>query len=377
MKLKDEEAVSLIKDMGYFDEEQIKGILHITNKVPLFLKFLKSIKGENHKEKIHNLKNKIKDFIESRAVNFFNEYYQGKFEDENKPLFKKIIYYLNSQFQFSFSSIKDLIDYQLFEVEFVNPQNKDEELIEDISEQSTSLNENQVVIDLYDYIENKVNYKKNSSNNYIFEIKTKIDPPVRVKTQYPMIFNVYEEIFRKNNDKLVCPELLDLAIRDYIDHNYKYEKEKELLQKQKEKAILKLGKKIDYETENKTRQKWGFYFEDILNLYVKANKSSKNISYHDELSFLEQFRVQRYYDAIKPVENLEIDSEMKKEIELLETKDPSMFYSKYPPDGFDFYFDLQKGLHFMNYTFNHQSIDGGFAFAVFEKLIKDQSNFKD
>ena len=104
----------------------------------------------------------------------------------------------------------------------------------------------------------------------------------------------------------------------------------------------------------------------IINLYIKENKDL----IPNELSFFKKWNAQRYYNAIQPIENEVVDSEKKNEKELLETKDPSMFYSKYPPDGFDLYNDLFKGLHFINYTFNHPSIDGGFAYVSSKKIIQ-------
>ena len=77
--------------------------------------------GKKNIDKISKLKIKIHDLIKSKAKNFFVNYYQEFKTEEEKALFKQIIYCLNSPSEFDLSFVKEIMDYQLFELEFVNP----------------------------------------------------------------------------------------------------------------------------------------------------------------------------------------------------------------------------------------------------------------
>ena len=355
MNLKEEEAVSLIRDIGFTNEDNIRGILKITKKVPLFLKFLKRMNGKNNIDKISKLKIKIHDLIQSKAKNFFVNYYQEFKTEEQKALFKQIIYCLNSPSEFDLSSIKEIMDYQLFELEFVNPVFEKRSSERNEIEQTNFVNKNKVLIDLFNYIENKAEKQMESFNLNIVEINSSDDLKVRIKTKYPMIIRVYKEIFNFYNESLITAGTLNYAIKDYIDYNYQRDKQIDM-----------------YETENMSRQRWGFYFEDIVNLCIKENKNL----FPNQLSFFQKSMVERYYNAIQPLEKEVIDSEKKKQIEILEINDLSMLYSEYPPNGFDLHFDIMKGLHFLNCTFNHPSIDGGFAYLSFPELIQNDNKLK-
>jgi len=127
LNLTDTEAILFIKEMGFDSLQEIKQILKITSKVPLFLNnYLKNFVVKNNAQKdqkkkqnfniIEDLKNVVKKELSEKVEKFYNEYFETKFDREQKGKFKEILCSLNLKTKgFDYDEIKDILDYQLME----------------------------------------------------------------------------------------------------------------------------------------------------------------------------------------------------------------------------------------------------------------------
>jgi len=376
------EAREIIKSYGYTNEEEIKALIAITNRVPYFLNMLSKLKGNNISEKLVDLRSKIIEKLKPRAESFFDNYYKKNLDYQQ--IFKRIIYHLNSPTEyFLFDEIKDIMDYQLLDLELFNPSET-----KDIPKDSNDIRiKNKVFIDLYDYLEKNPENTKNSMRFDIIPFSLLLQNKllkVRVKTKYPMIFQIYQDVFKERNDYVAIPDLLTTAIIDYINNYYddelqKYMDEDEIKEFQqnsvKDKNMTaKTSDSLDIPEYyyNVSGRKQGFLFEELLNIHISENKKTNNILYPPELGFFEKWENRKYYDAIEiNKQNAKFVSES---YEGLAKFYPSIFYRNYPPLKIDLLYDLLYGLYFTNFTQNHPSIDGGFMFINDYKDNSDSGN---
>jgi len=348
LKLKQEEVYSLIKYKGYRNPEEIKTIMEITKNVPLFfVNFLETTVKYENDDSIKKLRDRIKKFIEGRAERFYLDYYSKNDQfrdDKDRTLFRKIVYNLDSPTEFfEYNSIKNIMDYQLFEFEYLhdlaNFSEQKKVTLTDIHEK-----ENPPIQDFFNFIENKTECEIKSK----FYLRQNFNK-VRVISRYPSVISMYSNVFKKYGENLDIPGLLNMKIRDYINYFYYSEK------RSKQNAI---------DINDPRKRIWGPIFEDILNLYIKENKTSKFVVIPEELRFLDKWEVQKYFDAVSNVS----ETEQKAEKNIFHKKDERMLFSNYPPRGKEFLFAVFQGLSFINFTENEQTIDGGFVYWKTEIL---------
>ncbi len=167
-----------------------------------------------------------------------------------------------------------------------------------------------------------------------------------------MIISIYKEIFIKNNEEFISPGIIDEKIRQFI----KFYRKGNLMENNIE---VSEDKKVDYsELIHKPKR---YMFEDIFNLYTRNLQFSKEGRDEslDTLYFLAKCKNQKFYDSINYTK---IDEKKKERINLLQMKDGNTFFEDYPPSDEEMAYCIFNGLHFINFTWDHPTIDGGFAF---------------
>jgi len=236
-----------------------------------------------------------------------------------------------------------IMDYQLFEFQYLHD-------LSNFSEQKngpltdTNEDEDPPIVDFYNFIENKTENKINLKN-YLRHNFNK----VRVISRYPSVIGLYSKVFKKYNEDLLSSGLLDLKIRDYINYFFYNEKRTQ---------------KNSIDINDPRKRFWGPIFEDILNLYIKENKTSKLIVIPEELRFLDDWEVQKYFDAVSN----KSETEIKADKNVSHKKDETMLFSNYPPRRKEFLAAVIQGLSFINYSQDEETIDGGFVYSRTELL---------